>query len=283
MATRLRFDIGGFVALGLERYVPRTHKADALIALCLSPTLVHHVPRLTVLRDDVNLASTTLRFTAYGDRLIFDAQELNLTVNARPAGLAGVTVPMVNLLDPIADDGVVFKLQPITAIPWMATLAGHGALRADCVWPVTATEVTTALRLTSGVLYGRQLESKTGADAMWRFWDEGRDYASASWQHRLEVADRLICEEWIDGSITIDATSRTGAPVGRISFLEGRSPIIVKFRHDCRGLGTGACKGTEGAQFDPFYDLLDRPARRPRGLPEKLSDSGYCPPALFWD
>lgn len=287
MATRLRFDIGGFVALGLERYVPRTHKADALTALCLSPTLVHHSPRLTVVRDDVNLGATTLPFTTaedkkWGDRLVFELQGYNLTVNATPSSNVGLTVATSTFKDPIADQGVSFGLMPITAIPWMATLAGHGALRADCAWPVATADVTTALRLTSGVLHARMLQDGPKTDPTWEFWDEAEAFTGAPWQHALKVADRLVCQEWVVGAVTIEATTRTGAAAGRITFLEGKPQIVVTFRHDCSGLGDDACKGTNGGQFEPFYDLLDRPARRPQAKRREDSDSGYCPPALFW-
>lgn len=287
MATRLRFDIGGLVALGLEHYIPRAHKADGLTALCLSPTLVHHIPRLTVLRDDVNLGATTLPFALeedaeWGDRLVFEVQGYNLTVNAKPSSNVGLTLATSSFRDPIADQGVAFGLIPITAIPWMATLAGHGALRADCAWPVSTAEVTTALRLTSGVLHARLLHDGPKTDPTWEFWDGAEEFVHAPWKHTLEVADRLVCQEWVVGTITIDATPRTGAAPGRITFLEDRPQIVVTFRHDCSGLGDDACKGTNGGQFGAFYDLLDRPARRPQAKPRQDSDSGYCPPALFW-
>jgi hypothetical protein len=264
----LRVDIRGLVALELHNYDPQQNTAASMAAICLVPEIVQHAPRLTIPEAQVDKDSTTVDFKEVGTDCVFDVSGYNLAFQFEPPNSHGLTLPQ----DEKTGAGGI-KFGPLAKyVPDMATLTGFAELKDDFKWPCKETDVVSALLLETGAIRAR-----IGFD--WMFW-EGEKPEEAKWKMEMTAAEAVRCDAEYTSRVKISATRRNGTGSVRYILLRDGAPLTVLYEHHCKGL-TG-CEKTTGAQLPAFYDMLKRYYRRPNGTQSSWSETGYCPPTMFW-
>jgi hypothetical protein len=159
----------------------------------------------------------------------------------------------------------------------MAEIAGHPTLDTPYVWPAPSSDVVAAFRLTAGE--ARAHLPQNGPATLWTFFDGSAKPGEAPWKLEMNAADTVVCQVQRATSITIIAQPRgsAGAPL-QIGFIMG-ARILLTLIHACQ---PGACDETSGKEFPRFYQMLERHHRTPQATAEPLTDTGWCPPGLFW-
>jgi hypothetical protein len=275
MSTRVRIDIKGLVGIDLGKYDLSGLKASHLVAIFLSPELVKHDPRLIVNKEhiDTSAGATTLPYTADGDNLVFDISNYNLDLQVTPTRTAGVSTPSGLAQDPDGS-GV---LGPIHFIPALAAIAGHATLDTPYVWPATGTTgVVAAFRVTTGEAQAHLPQN--GPSMRWSFFDGAPKIEEASWKLQMNAADTVVCQVPRVTSALIVAEPRAAGDQKKIAFKMS-SRIIMRLVHACQA---GECDETTGKEFPRFYQMLEQRHRTPQAIGEPLTDTGWCPPGLFW-
>jgi hypothetical protein len=91
------------------------------------------------------------------------------------------------------------------------------------------------------------------------------------------VSNTVVCQMHRVTSASIVATPRqAGVPV-QIAFVLG-ARILVDLIHSC----DKACDETVGKEFPRFYQMLEKRHRTPQATGPSMTDTGWCPPGLFW-
>jgi hypothetical protein len=291
----LRVDIHGLVGLELHKYLPSKistdHRADHLSAFCLDPRLVDHVPYLIVAAIDVDGMATTLHGDVVKDRIRFDVSGYNLTLDFDMPGTSGVKLPQ----DTIEEQGDVDMGPLAKHVPDMAALTGFSKLQADFKWPCPHDKVVSAFLIETGSVRAR-------VASRWTFWigdteepnccpeeeceeseenEENEEEKPSEFCLQMDAADIVSCYIPVRNRVRIVATPRKGGETKYLEFLDAATSIRVFYEHLCED--EAECGKTIGTQFEVFYDLLERHYRRPRAMRSQSTDTGYCPPTLFWD
>jgi hypothetical protein len=285
----LRVDIHGLVGLELHKYLPSKistdHRAEHLSAFCLDPSLVDHVPYLSVATSDVDGRTTTLHGEVVDDRIRFDVSGYNLTLDFDVAGPSGIQLPQDTITE--FDD---IEMGPLAKhVPDMASLAAFSKLQKEFKWPCPHDKVVSAFLLETGSVRAK-------VASRWTFWigdtetpnccpdkddEENEEKTPSEWCLQMETADIVSCYIAVRSKVRIVATPRKGGDTKYLEFMDAATSIRVFYDHHCGD--TAECGKTIGTQFEVFYDLLERHYRRPRGMRSQATDTGYCPPTLFWD
>lgn len=151
----------------------------------------------------------------------------------------------------------------------LKTICGEGTLDPRFLQPKL--EVLGTLALETGRAFTMSLN--TGAFEEWEF--EG-----SSTKHKTAEALALFvdAEEFVTFQLTsiADATKTATVTVG----CKGKVSRI-KLKHTCRLDDPNTCKEHKGKHVAQYYKMTQPlPTNPPNPIPP-LSDSGYCPPALF--
>jgi hypothetical protein len=277
MSTRLRVDISGFVAIALNGYEPPNTSAEGAAVICLTPDASQHRPRLRV--DKSQVESYTVPPTVVGNYLYFDVSNYNLLFENFEMQTRPVKLPPNPAPDP--DGDTTAELRYISFLAAMSDVTGFSALKREFSWPCTSPNVVSTM-----LLRGGELQAFVNIEATatpWVFWHGDPELTKAPWRLTMRLAHMATYHEWVEGPVVLGLLPRTiGERPERIVF-KPLSKVRVLFLHECDKGEECREKTVSGKQFEPFYNMLAKTARRPLAMPTKDCDLSYCPPGAFWD